>query len=444
MKYFFNLIFLLLFSSFLAEASPNPKKMFNPPGEIQLFQYNCLSVPNLLFVPWNYNQKKNFLSIQGFQGNSSNAINTNFARAILLNKSLNAEVKQGSFNRLKKINLYEDEINVELSYAHYVEKCKLLGEYYFFVGYKFRNMRYMKFDKEAFQLVFAGNKQFEEDTININNTSFDYTGFNQYQIGINKLYSRENKTYTIGLALSLLQSPVNINIKAQNSSIYTAQDGEYLDVKYNMSINQSNQGPPEFFSFKGTGIGIDASFSYFNVQKNSFRISAIDLGFIKYTKDLNNFSADSNLRFEGIRIDNILNFTRPSILTNFEADSLFKILNVRATQKAYTNILPSTFQVSYSHFLLHKKALMTIGVQYRLLPNYIPMIYGKFSYQLKYGFIPSISASFGGYSYYNLGAEVTKTFRFGSLSLGSTNIMGLFVTKHFTSASIYLRASIVF
>jgi hypothetical protein len=302
----------------------------------------------------------------------------------------------------------------------------------------------MKFDKEAFQLIFAGNKQFEEDTINIANTVFDYTGFNQYQIGINKIYEKESKTYTFGAALSLLQSPVNINLRARNSSIYTALDGEYLDVKYNMAVNQANQGPPEFFSFKGTGLGLDINFGYFNNQKNAFRISATDLGFIKYTKDINNLKADSNLRFEGIQIDNILHYTQPSIFTNFEADSLFKILNVRATKKAYTNMLASTFQASYSQFILHKKGLLTLGVQYKMLPNYYPLIYAKFSYQLAHGFIPSASASFGGYSYYNIGAELSKTFRFGVVSVGSTNLLGVFITNHFTSSSIYLRAAVIF
>ena len=444
MKQFQYLFSFILALSISISVSAGPKKMMNPPGKVQLFQYNQLANPNILYSPWNYQQKKNYLSIQVFQGNSSNAVTTNFVHSILLNKYLDNNTKQNTFNRLKKNNLYEDEINAEITYARYVENCKFLGKHYFFVGYKFRNMRTMKFDKEVFQLVFAGNKAFEEDTINIDNTSFDYTGYNQYQIGINKIYEKGNKKYSIGLAFSLLQSPVNINIEAKNSSIYTATDGEYLDVKYNMGINQANQGPPEFFSFKGTGIGIDLNFSYFNDQKNSFRISATDLGFIKYTKDLNNYSADSSLRFEGIQIENLLNFATPSILQNFEADSLFKIVNIKATQKAYTNVLSSTFHVSYSHFVLHKNGLITFGLQYKLSPRYFPQLYSKFSYQLAHGFIPSVSASFGGYTYYNIGLEIAKTFRFGVLSLGSTNIPGLFATKHFTSSSIYLRTAIVF
>ena len=97
----------------------------NPPGAIQLFQYSCLSVPSILSSPWNYTQKKNYLSIQGFQGNNSNAVQTNFVHAILLNKSLDASIKEGTFRKLKKKNLYEDEINAELTYAHYVEHCTL-------------------------------------------------------------------------------------------------------------------------------------------------------------------------------------------------------------------------------------------------------------------------------------------------------------------------------
>jgi hypothetical protein len=107
-------------------------------------------------------------------------------------------------------------------------------------------------------------------------------------------------------------------------------------------------------------------------------------------------------------------------------------------------MLASTFQASYSQFILHKKGLLTLGVQYKMLPNYYPLIYAKFSYQLAHGFIPSASASFGGYSYYNIGAELSKTFRFGVVSVGSTNLLGVFLTNHFTSSSIYLRAAVIF
>jgi Family of unknown function (DUF5723) len=443
MKYLFCLIFTCSLLSITAATHPLFKKKPDPSGKTELFQYNSLANPAILSSPWNYHEKRNYMAIQGFQGNQSTAINTDFVHAILLNKPIGSQIKNNTFKKLRSTNVYEDEITAELYYAHYSEKNKFLGKHYFFVGYQYRNFRTMLFDKDAFEFVFAGNKQFEADTINIYKTTFNYTGFNQLQIGLNKIYEKNNKSYTIGLGISLLQSPVNINIKAKQSSIYTALDGEYLDIKYNLKINMANQGPPEFFSFKGTGMLVDMSFSYFNPVKNSFRFSIKDIGFIKYTNDIHQYKGDSIVHFEGIAINNIFQYTTPAILTNFKADSLFKILNVASSKKAYSTLLPAVFQANYSHFMLHKNGLITVGIQYKLLPRYKPLFYVKFSYAFKHGFIPSISASFGGYSYYNIGTELSKTFKNGSLTLGTTNLLGVIATNHFTSSSIYLRFAIV-
>jgi hypothetical protein len=443
MKYLFCLIFTCTLLSITAATHSLFKKKQEPSGRTELFQYNSLANPVILSSPWNYHDKRNYIAIQGFQGNQSTAINTDFVHAILLNKPIDSQLKNNTFKKLKPSNVYEDEISAELYYARYSETSKLLGKHYFFVGYQYRNFRTMIFDKDAFKFVFAGNKQFEEDTIHIENTSFNYTGFNQFQIGLNKIYEKNNKSYTFGFGISLLQSPVNIKISARQSSIYTALDGEYLDIKYNLKINQANQGPPEFFSFKGAGMSVDLGFSYFNSVKNSFRFSIKDLGFIKYTNDINSYYGDSTVHFEGIAIDNIFQYTTPTILTNFKADSLFKILNIGTNKNAFSSLLPTAFQASYSHFVLHKNGLITVGVQYKLLPHYLPLVYGKFSYAFKHGLVPSLSASFGGYSYYNVGVELSKTFKNGSLTAGTTNLLGVVATSHFTSSSIYLRLAIV-
>ena len=443
MKYLLCFILTCFLLPMSAASHSSLKKKPDPAGKTELFHYNSLSNPAILSSPWNYHEKRNYLAIQGFQGNQSTAINTDFVHAILLNKPIDSQLKNNTFKKLKPSNVYEDEISAELYYARYSETSKLLGKHYFFVGYQYRNFRTMIFDKDAFKFVFAGNKQFEEDTIHIENTSFNYTGFNQFQIGLNKIYEKNNKSYTFGLGISLLQSPVNIKISARQSSIYTALDGEYLDIKYNLKINQANQGPPEFFSFKGAGMSVDLGFSYFNSVKNSFRFSIKDLGFIKYTNDINSYYGDSTVHFEGIAIDNIFQYTTPTILTNFKADSLFKILNIGTNKNAYSSLLPAAFQASYSHFVLHKNGLITVGIQYKLLPHYLPLVYGKLTYSFKHGLVPSLSASFGGYSYYNVGVELSKTFKNGSLTAGTTNLLGVVATSHFTSSSIYLRLAIV-
>lgn len=405
-----------------------------------LFNNNTLNNQSILNQSWNYPSNKNYLNIQGAFFNQSNAVNTQIAYAILFKSFIDDAMKQRTFKQLKKNNGYEDEARWALQYAHYNPKCNLTYSF----AYTYRNMRNMTFNKEAFQFVFAGNKMFEDDTISLNQVNFNYIAYNQLQVGISKTIQKPTHNVIIGGAISVLQSPQYLSLKADKSSIYTAPYGEYLDIKYNLQAQQANNGAPEFFSFKGTGMSADFHLSYQRKQNWMLRFNVNDIGFIKYSNEINTYKGDSAIKFEGIVIDNILNFTTPSIFKDFKADSLFKILNIENSKKSFLIIHPVTFQLAFSKMILKQRAMITVGVQHKTLPKYYPYVWGKFSYNCKHNFIPSVHVGFGGYSYYNLGVELAKKIGVASICIGSNNILGLIIPQHFTSSSLYIRASVVF
>ena len=405
-----------------------------------LFKYNQFTIQPILNNAWNYKQKKNYLNIQGAFYNQSNAINTQIAHAILFKSFVDDKIKNRTFNKLRTNNGYEDEARWSIQYAHYSPKLKLSYSF----AYTYRNMRNMVFNKEAFQFVFAGNKMFEDDTINIDKLAFEYMAYNQLQVGISKMIEKKNNCIVLGAAISVLQSPQYLSLKANNSSIYTAPYGEYLEVKYNMQAQQANNGAPEFFSFKGTGLSADFHVSYQRSQNWMLRFNVSDFGFVKYSNEINSYKGDSAIKFEGIVINDILNFTTPNIFKDFKSDSLFKILNIENSKKSFTVFHPVTFNLAFSKVILAGRGIVTIGVQQKTQAKYLPFVWSKFSYQCKRNFVPSVNVAFGGYSYYNLGFELAKKIRSVSVVVGSNNMLGLFIPQHFTSSSLYLRTSIVF
>ena len=405
-----------------------------------LFSASTLNNQSILNQSWEYHQNKNYLNIQGAFFNQSNSVNTQIAYAILFKSFIDDAIKQRTFKKLSIKNAYEDEARWALQYAHYSPKLKLSYSF----AYTYRNTRNMTFNKDAFQFVFAGNKMFEDDTIALQKVNFNYVAYNQLQIGISKTIQKPNHTVIIGGAVSLLQSPQYLNLKVDKSAIYTAPYGEYLDVKYNLQAQQANNGAPEFFSFKGTGMSADLHFSYQRYHSWMLRFNVNDIGFIKYSNEINTYKGDSAIRFEGIVIDNILNFTTPTIFKDFKSDSLFKILNIENSKKSFLYIHPVSFQLAFSKAILKNKAMVTIGIQQKTLPRYYPYVWSKFSYNCKHNFIPSINIAFGGYSYYNLGFELVKKVKLASFCIGSNNVLGLVIPQHFTSSSLYLRVSVVF
>lgn len=405
-----------------------------------LFDNNQLSIQPVLNQSWDFQHKKNCLTIQGAFYNQSNAVNTQVAHALLFNSFIDETIKERTFKKLRSTNGYEDEARWSLQYGHYSPKLKLS----YFFHYTYRNMRQMVFNKESFEFVFAGNKMFEGDTISINDLQFRYVAYNQLQFGLSKTITKANHRVVIGAAISVLQSPQYLHLSADRSSIYTAPYGEYLDVKYNMQAEQANNGAPEFFSFKGTGMSADMHVSYQKNQNWMLRFNVFDVGFIKYSNEINSYKGDSAIKFEGIVIDNILNFTTPTIFKDFKSDSLFKILNIENSKKSFVYIHPVTFQLCFSKTIIHYKGMISIGIQHKTQSKYYPYVWSKFSYACKHHFVPSVSVGFGGYSYYNIGIDLTKRIRVCDVSIGSTNILGLFIPQHFTSSSLYFRASFVF
>jgi hypothetical protein len=362
---------------------------------------------------------------------NSNAVMTTFAGAFLTQGYISSDLTNRVLSYAKKDIKYEDELKAGLAYKHWFRKKGIT----LYVSYYHRNMRQLLTSRDAFELVFEGNKPFENQTASLNDINFQNLMYNQYSIGV----SKTDGHFTAGINVSYLQGFSNQQVKNPNGSLYTAPYGEYLDAAYNFTFNEATTGASRFFDLNGQGVSADLQFSYSN-EKTRFSLTVEDLGYITWGKHPVNYRADTSLTFSGISVTNLTNISGSGI-QGLNLDSVLSTLSPKKSNSAYNTTLPATIQATFSQLIKLKKhdMIFTAGVNTRLLTDYYAYGYVKTTFLLDHQWATSVSAGAGGYSLFNLGFDVGKKWKNLDILLGTNNLIGCLVPMYYPGSSFYLR-----
>ncbi len=364
---------------------------------------------------------------------NSNAIVTTFAGAFLTGREISGTLKDRVVSYAPRMIKYEDEMKAGLAYKHYFKKPSVS----LYVSYYHRNMRFLTTDRDAFELVFYGNKRFEDKTASLSNINFENLMYNQYSIGV----SKSDGHFFGGLNVSFLQGFSDQQLKNSKGSLYTAPYGEYLDVAYNLTFNQANNGASSFFDLDGKGFSADLQLGY-NAENWRLSMTIQDLGYINWNRRPTNYVGDTAIRYNGIVISDLTNLSG-SGLAGLKLDSVFGVLGPKKSNNAYSTNLPTIFQLNYSHLVKLKKhnMILTAAINTRLLKNYYAYGYVKAAFLLDHDWTTSVSAGAGGYSLFNLGMDVGKRWRNLDFIIGSNNLIGSLLPMYFPGSSAYFRVA---
>ena len=362
---------------------------------------------------------------------NSNAIPTTFAGAFLSGGTITDEIKNRCLSYTTGAIKYEDELKAGIAYKHYFGS----SGFGLYASYYHRNIRTLYTTHDAFKLMFYGNKPFEGTTADLSDIRFENLMYNQYAIGVSKALGH----FFVGLNISFLQGFSNLQVNNTRGSLYTAPFGEYLDMSYNLVINQSNVNSTKFFDLNGSGFAADLQLVYHNA-KSRFSFTVSDLGSIAWNKNTANYTGDTSFRYEGINVGDITNLTGNG-LRGINLDSIAALLGPKKSNRAYTTTLPTTFQVTYAHlFQLRKSSMiLTFGINTRLLHNYYAYGYIKTSFLLRHDWTTAVSIGAGGYSLCNVGIDVGKTWRNFDFIIGTANLVGSILPMYYPGSSAYLR-----
>jgi hypothetical protein len=362
---------------------------------------------------------------------NSNAMPTTFAGAFLTQNTITDAMKNQVLSYPGKIIKYEDELKAGLAYKHHFKKKNIT----LYLSCYHRNMRQLTTSRDAFELIFNGNAQFENKTADLSNITFQNLMYNQYSVGVSKSQGH----FFAGINVSYLQGFSNQQLRNPTGSLYTAPYGEYLDVSYDAVFNEGSTGATHFFDLNGQGISADLQLGY-NDEKSRFTFSVQDLGYITWAKHPVNYTGDTSFVFNGIVISDITNISGSGI-NGLNLDSQLNVLSPHKTTKAYTITLPATIQATYSRLFKLKKhdMIFTAGVNTRILAHYYAYGYVKTTFLLDHQWTTSASAGAGGYSLFNLGWDIGKRWKNLDFLIGTNNLIGCIVPMYYPGSSFYVR-----
>ncbi len=236
-------------------------------------------------------------------------------------------------------------------------------------GYKYRNNyftfsvnekvnSYSILSKNALLLANEGNSQFVGRNTNLGGTRINAVHYREYALGWAK---NVNEKFNFGIRAKLLFGKANIYSKPTNIYLYTDPTTYALNLigsgsiytSFPMNITTTEEGTVDdiediklkdidiknyLLNTKNKGIGVDIGFIYKLDQMTTFSASILDIGYIKWNSDVNQFHSSGKIDITGE--------TYNDGLDNFPAlkDTLYTTFEPTLIEQAYSSPLtPSLY-----------------------------------------------------------------------------------------------------
>ncbi|MBI1185485.1 hypothetical protein GC194_14540 [bacterium] len=174
-------------------------------------------------------------------------------------------------------------------------------------GLCYSNYLYAQFDSTLLQLASYGNTPYKGQTLDIYNSKLLYFNQSGLNVGISKSFNTSKIIYFVEANIQLLQSSNFNRLNLYNTSLYTEDNAEYIDLSYNYGYAIQQKGTP----LDGKGMQGGARFLMYLKNKGGFELGFSRLGFIRFNNSHFKSAQNSgNQRFDAINVpyENIANF----------------------------------------------------------------------------------------------------------------------------------------
>lgn len=266
--------------------------------------------------------------------------------------------------KLKSVNRISPEVYVSLLSFGFTA-----GENFFFLDVADRMYSHFSFPKDLATLVLKGNEDFINESADFSSLSASATYFREIGFGFSREFA---ENLFIGVKPKLLFG--NANVSLQNNGLSLEIDESNLfshtvnaDLSLNFGYPVEVFRDPEtgyidslfipdpdegmIFNFGNPGFGIDLGAVYHINDQFSVSASVIDLGFIKWKKDVTNLRVQGTYEFEGVDISSMLitgdTSTFDDALEQI-SDTLLTIFDPEDTNDPFTTYLPTKIYIGGS------------------------------------------------------------------------------------------------
>ncbi|GAB4280494.1 MAG: hypothetical protein Kow0068_04710 [Marinilabiliales bacterium] len=376
---------------------------------------------------------------------SSSSISSDFIQALYGKEYINNELK--STNNPKSINTLGNQDFFNVYYYMKLNRFFGLENSGIRMGVFYKNHRDIRFTDDFYYLMFYGNKNFAGQTANLDNCGMNLLTTQGLRFGFFQKSSFNDQPFYYYAGLSLIKGQDYQSVYLHNSSIYTAETGEYIDVVLNANYHFMDTTLVNFEDINGVGVAADFYFLFINEDKNyKIDITLADIGLMKWKNTSLSYRIDTTFRFEGLVIPNIFDFNDTNYIS-VNSDSIINDFYNKLDTATLIKALPQRINIRFSKDIIENKLSCSAGLNYIYQANQ-PLPYGwlGFNYNITDYLSTELYNGYGGYGTYHLGVGL-KLYSFNNklkLRIISSDILGFIIPKYSFSQSVFFNLAFSF
>ncbi len=268
-------------------------------------------------------------------------------------------------------------------------------DFSFSIGHVFRNDFVLNYDRSFVQLLSDGNAQYIGETVEFG-PSLDFQSYSEIRLGVGYRFAN----IKVGARLKILSGIGDISPVSNNAKLTTSDDIYQIQLESDYAINSAayldfnvedgfdwvgeDLSAGDFVS-KNTGIAVDLGLSAKLGNKLTASVGINDLGSIKWSEGVKNFSSNVNKSYDSI-FDLMLDGDSLSVVNNFE--NLTEALEFRESNESYSTMLPMKVNAAITYQLTNS---FSVGAASQMI-NYDQQNYTSFSIGGNYNFRKNFSA----------------------------------------------------
>ena len=316
-----------------------------------------------------------FILILGFQSVFAQESSFSFQGEIgLFNTAFNSKTilnSSGFWNTSHKLHLLQQLESENHLFLQGEDALKYTNKKGWSIALQHKNLAYSSYTKDLAQLALFGNSTLTGKKLSLAPFNSSYYRYSEVTVGF-----RFHEHFH--LSTSAILGHQFVSIQTNTADFYTAENGSYIDYDLSLEAHYTDTAFADIFENRGLGAAL--GFCYEQEKENVLiRLSASDIGFIRWDDGCTNLYTDTTYHFEGIPIDDLLNFNQ-EILNN-EIDALEEQIN-SPVQESYTWKIPILLRGYYKQKLHNNYfSAVSFGTEHRLGIYPTPMLYANLHHE---------------------------------------------------------------
>ena len=390
----------------------------------------------------------------------------------------NQYIKYSEIKKYYKENEIDQDDNEVLVFENQGNNVIGFGQNFqwFGFGYQFRTKDGKKLDF-AFQvvdkahgnfdvsenfttLIFQGNNNstFRGNWVDLGKTQIQLHYFREFALNVAFpfLYKDQNHTFRLGIRPKYIQGIGAIKAQKSDFHMFTSENGDEIGIKFD--YNYQTSGIFEFnpLNSTGKGFGVDLGLTYFINKNFEVVASLLNIGSVKYTDNIKNFTKAGDTSFVGIEADNIF-AQQGAGFQDFINDLQVQLDPVETEGGDFVMALPTRFSLEVQYRTPEKKRNDRRYVSNSIYLTYIqglnnqpgnitrPYVSLGYMHDFHSWFDVGGLLAYGGFNNFALGAffavNILESAKFG---LASDNLTAWILPSESTGADVSMNLSFSF